>query len=159
MPPAKIDSHAAVLGHPLHPLLIHFPIAALIMLLASDVAYVVTDEVFWARAGYWLAAVGVIGGAISGLAGGIDLFTVYRIRRLVTAWAHSILAVTLLSLAAFNFMLRWDNVAEHIVPWGLYMSVLTVALISITGVLGGQLVYEYGVGVEPEGSTSRNTKP
>lgn len=159
MPVAKIESRAALRGHPVHPLLIHFPIAALIMLLASDVAYFFTDDVFWARASYWLAAVGVTGGTVSGFAGAIDLFTVCRIRRLVTAWAHSILAVTLLSLATFNFMLRFDNVAEYILPWGLYISGLTFALISITGLLGGQLVYEYGVGVHIDEATSRDVSP
>lgn len=155
----KIESRAALRGHPLHPPLIHFPIAALMMLLASDTAYFFTDDTFWARASYWLAAAGIIGGAISGIAGAIDLFTVGRIRRLVTGWAHGILAVTMLSLATFNFMLRFDNVAENILPWGLYMSALTVVLIGITGLLGGQLVFEYGVAVDIEEATHRDVKP
>ncbi|RUO25944.1 hypothetical protein CWE09_04250 [Aliidiomarina minuta] len=159
MPTAKIESRAALRGHPLHPVLIHFPIAALLMLLASDIAFVFTHDTFWARAGFWLAAVGTVGGAVSGLAGAIDLFTVARIRRLVTAWAHGILAVMLLSLAAFNFMLRLDDMSAYIMPWGLYMSLLTFALVNITGFLGGQLVYEYGVGVDIREATSRDVKP
>lgn len=160
MPHAKIESRAALRGHPLHPVLIHFPIAALVMLLVADVAYLITDDIFWARAGYWLSMVGAIFGAISGLAGAIDLFTVGRIRRLVTAWAHGILAVMMLSLAAFNFMLRWgDDPAAMIMPWGVYTSVLTVLLINVTGFLGGQLVYEYGVGVDIHEATQRDVKP
>ncbi|RUO34246.1 DUF2231 domain-containing protein [Aliidiomarina sanyensis] len=159
MPTAKIESRAAVLGHPVHPALIHFPIAALIMLVASDLAYVFTQDAFWARASYWLAFIGVMFGAISGLAGSIDLFTVRRIRKLVTAWAHGILAVMMLSLAACNFMLRWDDMAANIIPWGLYMSLLTAGLIKITGFLGAQLVYEYGVGVDITEATQRDVRP
>lgn len=160
MPYAKIESRAALRGHPLHPVLIHFPIAALIMLLLTDVVYLFNGDPFWARVGFYLAATGTILGAVSGLAGAIDLFSVRRIRRLVTAWAHGILAVMLLSLAAFNFMLRWGpDPAALIMPWGIYTSALTVMLISITGFLGGQLVYEYGVGVDVVEATTRDVKP
>lgn len=159
MPTAKIESRAAIMGHPLHPALIHFPIAALIMLLASDLAYLFTADPFWARASFWLAAVGVLFGGISGLAGSVDLFTVARIRKLVTAWAHGLLAVMLLSLAAFNFLVRWHDAAANIWPWGLYMSALTVLLIKVTGFLGAQLVYEYGVGVDIQEATQRDVRP
>lgn len=160
MPYAKIESRAALRGHPLHPVLIHFPIAALMMLLLTDVVYWYTEDAFWSRAGYYLAATGAILGGVSGLAGAIDLFTVSRIRRLVTAWAHGILAVMLLSLAAFNFMLRWGpDPGALILPWGLYTSALTALLISATGFLGGQLVYEYGVGVDVVEATTRDVKP
>lgn len=160
MPYAKIESRAALRGHPLHPVLIHFPIAALMMLLLVDLVYLFYGDPFWAQAGYYLAATGAILGAVSGLAGAIDLFTVCRIRRLVTAWGHGILAVMLLSLAAFNFMLRWGpDPAAMIMPWGVYVSALTVLLIAITGLLGGQLVYEYGVGVDVVEATTRDVKP
>src|SRR5690554_2262146 len=96
-PHIKIESRASLRGHPLHPVLIHFPIAALVMLLFTDLAYVVTDDPFWSRAGYWLSLTGVVFGTLSGIAGAIDLFLVGRIRRLVTAWAHGILAVMMLS--------------------------------------------------------------
>ncbi|RUO31478.1 hypothetical protein CWE12_00290 [Aliidiomarina sedimenti] len=160
MPTAKIESRATLRGHPVHPVLIHFPIAALVMLLGTDIAYVWTEDYFWARAGLWLAAIGTGFGALSGVAGAIDLFTVGPIRRLVTAWAHGILAVMLLSLAAFNLMLRWgDDPSALIMPWGLYISGLTALLINATGVLGGHLVYEYGVGVDIDEATGRDVKP
>lgn len=157
MPIAKISSRAAIKGHPLHPAMIHFPIAALIMLVATDIAFVITHDAFWARAGFWLAAVGVAGGVLSSVAGAVDLFTVRRIRRLVAAWAHGLLAVMLLSLTTLNLMLRLgEEPGALIVPWGLYVTLLAGALINITGALGAQLVYEYGIGVDvPQASESR----
>jgi len=159
MAKSPIRSRAAVSGHPLHPALIHFPIAALLMLVGSDIGYLLTRDPFWARAGLWLAGVGVAGGAISGFAGAIDLVTVARIRRLVTAWAHGLLAVMLLSLASFNLLLRLDDMVAHLLPWGLYVSLLTAALIKVTGFLGAQLVYEYAVGVDVAEADSRDVKP
>lgn len=159
MPKSPIHSRAAIMGHPLHPVLIHFPVAALLMLIAADAAYLVTGDFFWARAGVWLAGVGAIGGAVSGIAGLIDLTTVSRIRQLVTAWSHSLLAVMLLSLASLNWMLRFEDPAAYILPWGAFLSLLTGGLIAITGFLGGQLVYEYAIGVDFEEAMSRKVRP
>lgn len=149
----------AIRGHPLHPVLIHLPIAALLMLVGSDLAYAYTHDPFWARASLWLIGIGTVGGVVSGLIGLLDLLLVGRIRRLVTASAHAILAVTLLSLASLNFLLRWMAPEANLLPWGLYLSVLTAALITITGLLGGQLVYEHGVGVDLEEIQKRELPP
>lgn len=160
MPIAKISSRAAIKGHPLHPALIHFPIAALLMLIGTDLAFVLTEDPFWARASFWLAATGLAGGVLSSLAGAVDLFTVRRIRRLVAAWAHGLLAVMLMSLATLNLMLRLgEDPGALIMPWGLYVTLLAGALINITGALGAQLVYEYGIGVDVPQASVPDVKP
>lgn len=156
---SPIRSRAAIRGHPLHPVLIHLPIAALLMLAGSDLGYLITHDPFWARAGLWLAGIGTVLGATSGVAGAVDLITVARIRRLVTAWAHALLAVMLLSLASLNFLLRLNDSVAYLLPWGLYLSLLSAVLIQVTGLLGGQLVYEYAVGVDFEEATTRDVKP
>lgn len=148
-PQHTIHSRAAIAGHPLHPMMIHFPVAALIGLIGTDFAYVFTEDPFWARASLWLVGVGAFGGWIASIAGAIDLFTVKRIRRLITGWCHAILAIMLLSLASLNWVQRIES-AEAVYPWGLYISVLGGVLIAVTGLLGGQLVYEHAVGVEVE---------
>ena len=154
-----IMSRMSLPGHPIHPMLIHFPVAALLGLVATDVAYMLSNDFFWARAGMWLAGVGAAGGWISGLVGLIDLVTVSRIRRLITAWCHAVLAVMLLSLASLNWLLRYDDANALIFPWGLYVSLLTAALIAATSYLGGQLVYERAVGVDVEAAAIHSTKP
>lgn len=92
-PKRSIRSRAAVAGHPLHPVMIHFPVAALLALVASDLGFLTTGDPFWARASLWLAGVGAFGGWVASLAGLIDLVTVRGIRRLVTAWSHAMVAV------------------------------------------------------------------
>lgn len=143
-----VVSRMAIHGHPLHPILIHFPVAALLGLVATDLAWLWTADAFWARAGLWLAGVGALGGWVSGMAGLIDLTTVRKVRRLVTAWSHAIMAVMLLSLASLNWLLRLSDPAAVIWPWGLYLSLVTGGLIAVTGFLGGKMVYEFAVGVD-----------
>ncbi|WP_404474227.1 DUF2231 domain-containing protein [Vreelandella venusta] len=146
-PQRSIKSRASLAGHPLHPVMIHFPVAALMALVASDLAYWYTNDPFWLRSGLWLAGVGAFGGWIASIAGIIDLVTVARIRRLITGWSHAIVAVVMLSLASFNWLLRF-NEPSAVLPWGLTVSLLTGALIALVGWLGGQLVYEHAVGVD-----------
>jgi len=122
----------------------------LIGLIGSDIAFWFTNDYFWARASLWLAGIGAVGGWLSGMAGMIDLLLVPRIRQLITAWCHAILAVMLLSLASLNWMLRVDGADLLLIPWGIALSLLTGLLIAITGYLGGRLVYEHGVGVDVE---------
>lgn len=150
MPEQTIRSRAALGGHPLHPMMIHFPVAALFGLVASDLGYLLSGDPFWARASLWLAGVGAFGGWLASIAGLVDLFSVRRIRRLVTGWCHAILAVMMLSLASLNWLQRY-LAAEQILPWGLYLSLLTALLIGLAGWLGGRLVYEHAVGVDVEG--------
>lgn len=145
-----IPSRMSLFGHPIHPMMIHFPMAALLGLLATDLALIYTGDGFWARASLWLAGVGAFGGWFAGFVGLVDLVTVAGIRRLITAWSHAIVAVMLLSLATFNWLLRFGDPVAWVWPWGLFISVLSALLIALAGVLGGQLVYEHGVGVDSE---------
>lgn len=146
--PEVIHSNAAIGGHPLHPMMIHFPVAALLGLVAADLAFFWTLDHFWWRAGLWLAGVGAFGGWIASVAGLIDLLTVAQIRRKVTAWCHALLAVMMLSLASLNWVLRVGREPDDAyVVWGLALSLLTAGMISLAAFLGGRLVYEHAVAV------------
>ena len=144
----EISSNAAIAGHPLHPMMIHFPVAALLGLVASDLAFLWTLDVFWWRAGLWLSGIGAFGGWIASAAGLVDLLTVEQIRRKITAWCHALLAVMMLSLASLNWLLRFSTEPDdpHIL-WGLCLSLLTAGLIALAAFLGGRLVYEHAVAV------------
>lgn len=146
-----ILSRAAIAGHPVHPMLIHFPVAALIALVGADAAYLHGGDPFWARAGLWLSGVGAVGGWVASVAGLVDLLSVARIRRLVTAWGHALMAVMMLSVATLNWRLRLgDDPGQFIAPWGLAMTLLTATFIALASYLGGRLVYENAVGVHTD---------
>ncbi|WP_339897691.1 DUF2231 domain-containing protein [uncultured Gilvimarinus sp.] len=150
MPHSPIPSRTAIAGHPIHPMLIHFPVAALMALVATDFAYIATADAFWARASLWLAGVGALGGWGAGLIGLIDLVSVKQIRRLITAWSHALVAVMALSIVTLNWLLRYQDMLAWVSPWGVTLSVVTALLIALAGILGGQLVYEHGVGVDTD---------
>lgn len=147
----SIMSRAAIAGHPLHPMMIHFPVAALLGLVATDMAYILTGDPFWARASLWLSGVGALGGWVASIAGLVDLLSVPRIREKITAWCHAIIAVMMLSLASLNWLLHYQGPAPGMERWCLYLSLLTAALIALAAYLGGRLVYEHAVGVDVDG--------
>jgi uncharacterized membrane protein len=139
-----------VAGHPLHPMLITFPVAFLTAVLGSDVAYVLTEDPFWARMSIWLLAGGTIMGALAGATGTVEVLAVAGIRRRGVSWTHFVAAVMLLSVAFANLMQRVGAPELAVLPWGLYLSALGAALVGFAGWLGGRLVFEHRIGIVTE---------
>jgi len=158
MPMEPIISKVAIRGHPIHPAMIHFPVAALILLAGADLAWIFTNDSFWARAAIWLSGIGTSIGWAAGLAGLADLLAMPRVRRLIAGWSHAILAMMLLSIATLNWLLRIADAERYIMPWGLYLSLLSVGLIAAAAYLGALLVYEYAIGVDTKEATQRHEK-
>jgi uncharacterized membrane protein len=129
-------------------MMVHFPVAALLGLVGTDIGFLLTTDPFWARGGLWLAGIGAGGGWLASAVGVVDLVLVHRIRRLINGWCHALLAVMMLSLASMNWLLRFNDSEAHLLPWGLSLSLCTALLIAITAALGGRLVYEHAVGVD-----------
>lgn len=137
----------AVAGHPLHPMLVTFPIAFLLATFASDLAYWYTLDAFWARMSLWLVGSGTVMGGLAGLAGAVELLAVSGIRRRGAAWSHFVAAVVMLSVAAGNWAMRIGAAEDAVLPLGLFMSGLTAVLVGLSGWLGGTLVFEHRVGI------------
>lgn len=149
--PESTTSSIAIGGHPLHPMLITFPIAFLSGALGSDLAYWWSGDPFWARASLWLVGSGLAMGLLAALAGMLDFMLIKEIRRHVTSWSHFLIAIMLLSLAATNWWLRIDDPAREILPWGIYLSAVSTVALAVAGWLGGKLVFEHNIGSgEPE---------
>lgn len=140
-------STAALGGHPLHPMLVGFPITLFIGAFVTDVVYLATNEAFWARGSVWLLAAGVAMGLLAAIPGAIDLLTLEHPRRWRLAWIHGLLNLGLVTLAAVNLFLRWRNPESAVAPLGILLSAICVGLLAITGWLGGEMVYRHGVGV------------
>ncbi len=140
----------AVAGHPLHPMLVTFPIAFLLGASASDVVFVYERDPFWARMSLWLIGAGTFMGVIAGITGTVELLAERGIRRRPAAWNHFVASVMLLAVALANWVWRLDDFEAAIVPWGLAMSVLTALLVGFAGWLGGTLVFEHQIGIEQD---------
>lgn len=142
----KIPSLASIRDHPLHPMLVHFPIAFLSAALATDLAFWWTADAFWARVSFWLIAAGLAMGSLASLIGTFELLANRPIRAHPTAWSHFLAGVTLLSFAAANLVLRLDDPQGAILPWGLFLSFHSAVALTMTSMLGGHLVYHYLIG-------------
>lgn len=153
----SIPSRVAIAGHPLHPMLVVFPIAFLVSLPLADLMFWWRADPFWARLGFWLAAAGLAGGLLAAAAGFLEFLLVRRARERLAGWSHMLAAVMAMSLAGANVMLRIDAPAAAVLPWGLVLSVLTAGMIGMAGWIGGTLTFGHGIGTyhHPHDSPAR----
>ncbi|WP_027576818.1 DUF2231 domain-containing protein [Bradyrhizobium sp. WSM1743] len=141
-------STAKIGEHPLHPMLIPFPVAFLVGALVSDLIFVGTADPFWAKASMYLIGGAIVMALVAALAGFIDFFGEPRIRRLTDAWYHMIGNLTAVVLALVNFVLRYSQGAEAAIkPWGVVLSLVVVGILLFTGWKGWEMVYRHHVAV------------
>jgi uncharacterized membrane protein len=145
-PPDAAPSTANIAGHPIHPILVPFPIAFLTGALGADIGYLITGDPFWARAGIWLVGIGLLTGFLAALPGLVDFFTIQNARRRA-GWLHLGGNAVVLALAFVSLLLRWEDPAGAVWATGFVLSLVIVALLGITGWYGGELSYRYRVGV------------
>ncbi len=136
-----------VAGHPIHPMLVPFPIVCFIGALVTDIAYALTAEMMWADFSAWLLLVGLVMGILAAIAGLTDFVGNRLIRTQTSAWPHMLGNLVVLILALFNFLIHMRDAWTSVVPIGLILSVITVLILPITGWLGWSMVYRHGVGV------------
>ena len=148
--PVGTTSQVAVARHPLHPMLVTFPIAFYIGALGADAAFWFTGDDFWARGGLWLLGAATLMGILAGIAGTVELLWVPDIRHRAAAWSHFVVAVMLLSVGAINWLFRLREPIDAILPQGFFLSALGAALVGMAGWLGGKLVFEHQVGIHEE---------
>ncbi len=141
-----IGSAIAVAGHPLHAMMVHFPIALVISTLGVDIFYWWTGDAFWLQVGLWSAGAGFGFGVLAAIVGTVELLAVPGIRVRVASWNHATAAMVLLAIAGANFGLR-VHFPEQVLPHGLLLSVLASAATGFAGWHGGKLVFDHGVGL------------
>lgn len=144
----SLESRIALSGHPLHAMLVAFPIALTMSVLGADLFYWWTGDAFWARAAGLAAFGAFLMGVIAGVTGTAELLMVRGIRNRSASWTHFILAVMLLSLLGMNWAIRIDNYEAAVLPLGLLLSLVAAALTAVTGWHGGKLVFDYQIGTK-----------
>lgn len=143
------NSVVALAGHPIHAMLVTFPIALVISTLGCDVFYWWWGDPFWARAALWASGFAFWFGVAASLAGTAELLLVKGIRKRAASWIHAIAGVTLVSIAGANWGWRLVD-HEAVLPVGLMMSALGTVFVGLAGWHGGKLVFDHGVGLMVE---------
>ena len=142
-------STAKIADHPIHPMLIPFPIVCFVGTFVADIVYTRNHDAGWATASHWLLAIGLVMAALAAIAGLTDYLGDDRIRRLGDALKHMLANVTAVLIEAVNLVLRLGN-PDFIVSTGIYLSGVVVLILLYSGWKGGELVFRYGVGVLDE---------
>lgn len=153
-----VRSTVTINGHPIHPMLVPFPIAFLVGTLATDLTYWGTHDPFWARASLWLVGAGVVMGGLAAVFGLIDFLTIERARG-PTGWAHFLGNLLAVVLSLVSLLLRIGNPAAAVLPTAIILSFIVVAILLVTGWMGGELAYRLKIGVieEPQDHTATAT--
>ena len=146
-----MQSPASIAGHPIHPMLIPFPIALWVFSLVSDLIYLWGDNPAWGWIAFYTLAGGILGAILAALFGIIDYFSIRdkKVSR-IAAW-HARFNVLALLLFAASFYFRTTAGATIIggsmtIP--LALSITGVLCIIVSGWLGGELVFKHGVAVK-----------
>ncbi len=138
--------------HPLHPIVVHFPIA----LLSTAILFAVIESLFrrdvFDQALNWLLGLGVLGGAVAVITGMWEEDAVEAAGVPETAIEqHETLAFATLAVFALLLVMRWFRGRRWMPGHPALFFILGLAgltLLGLTGYFGGDLVYRYGAGVE-----------
>jgi len=140
-------STASIAGHPIHPMLIPFPIAFFVGTFVCDLVFWSTGNDGWFAATLWLLGAGLVMAALAALAGLTDVLGEARIRSLGTVWWHAGGNVLVVLIELYNWYSRFTHGPIAVVPSGLVLSLVVVCILLFTGWKGWEMVYRHRVGV------------
>ncbi|MDX2229575.1 MAG: DUF2231 domain-containing protein [Leptolyngbyaceae cyanobacterium bins.349] len=142
-----IVSTVAIAGHPLHPLIVTFPIAFLTGVLGTDLGYWLTQDPFWARASVWLLGAGLLTGLVAAATGMSDFLKIDRVKKHSAGWIHAVGNIAGLFLSLINWVQRLGDPAAAVLPLGIILSTVVAVLLAVTGWYGAELIYRHKVAV------------
>ena len=150
-------SKIKIFGHPIHPMLVAFPVAFYTGALAAFIAYNSNNDPFWFKVGYVANAAGVIMAVVAALPGFIDwIYIPSDSKAKRTGVFHMICNVLALLLYAINIWLlkeKWNDTTPDLGS-ALILTGAGFVVTLIAGFLGWTLVQKHHVGVDisPEGT-------
>ena len=143
-----MESRAKLLGHPIHQMLVVFPLGLLAMAVIFDVLAIVLANGYWSEIGYWMIAAGVVTGLLAAPFGFIDWFAIpsgTRAKRIGAV--HGLGNVIVVVMFGLSWLLRGDAPRSPDML-ALVLSFAAGGLALFTGWLGGELVDRLSVGVD-----------
>lgn len=136
---------ASVGGHPVHTILVALPIGLWIFALVADLAALTTGNAEWATVAYYCLGGGVVGALLAAVPGLIDLLSLHEQPARGIGIRHMLLNLAAVAVFAANWWMRSDGL-DRTGPW--WLTALGVAMIGVSGWLGGEMVYRHRVGVD-----------
>ena len=143
-----MESRAKLLGHPIHQMLIVFPLGVLAMSLVFDLIGRFAEWPKLHEAAYYMIFAGVISGLAAAVFGLVDYLPIpkgTRARRIGAL--HGIGNVIVVVIFAASWLMRRDAPSQP-ETFAIVLSAAAAGLATVTGWLGGELVDRLGVGVD-----------
>jgi uncharacterized membrane protein len=143
-----MESRAKLFGHPIHQMLIVFPLGLLAMALVFDAIHLVWGNGYWSEIAFWMIAAGVITGLVAAPFGFIDWLAIpsgTRAKRIGAIHGGGNLIVVLLYAASW---LARSSAPASPSTIAFVLAFAGGALALVTGWLGGELVDRLAVGVD-----------
>jgi uncharacterized membrane protein len=142
-----MEGKAKLFGHPVHQMLIVFPLGLLATAVIFDLIGIAIDHPAIAEVAYWMIAAGLVGGVVAAPFGTIDWLAIPRgTRAKSVGLLHGVGNVVVLALFLASWLLRRDapqapGALAHAAAYA------GAAVAAVTAWLGGELVARLGVGV------------
>ena len=141
-----------ILGHPVHVMLVHFPIALFTMGFVFSLLGHRNDDQSMTMAGYYTICSGVAIGLVAGIFGAIDLVGVYKNkpRAFKTGLLHAsvnVAVVIVFLVIGYSRYNQYPNIPSES-PAVLIIEGITLALMLIGNYMGAQLIFKYKVAVK-----------
>jgi len=143
-----MESRAKLFGHPIHQMLVVFPLGLLATAVVFDVIALARSQGYWSELAFWMIAAGVITGLLAAPFGFVDWLAIpsgTRAKRIGAV--HGLGNVLIVLLFATSWLMRRHAPAapEQV---ALALSFVAGGSALITGWLGGELVDRLAVGVD-----------
>jgi uncharacterized membrane protein len=151
MPPADHPSTASIAGHPVHPMLVTVPIGSAVLTFLSDLWAARSGEPSDASRSRWLLGMTVLSGLLAAPTGLIDALTIKAARGSSATWLHAggNAAMLVIGLLEWSRRRTRPRASE---AWPSVTGVM-VGILTVTGWLGGELVYRKRIGVHASESS------
>ena len=143
-----MESRAKLFGHPMHPMLITFPLGLLPTAVIFDVVRIWTGNPRWVDVSFWMITAGIVGALVAAVPGLVDWLAIpSRTRAKRIGLLHGAGNLVVVALFGVSWYLRYRSAAE---PSAIAVALagVGVVLALITGWLGGELVDRLAVGVD-----------
>ncbi len=144
-----MTSRAKVMGHPVHPMLIPYPVGLLTTAVVFDIIYLINDRAGFTVAAAYAIAGGIIGGVLAAPFGWIDYFKIpadTRAKRI--GLLHGLTNGVVLVLFAVSWLLRLNAGGWQPTPAALACSFVAVVVAGVAAWMGGELVDRLAIGID-----------
>ena len=149
-----MKTRASFGGGPIHPMLVHYPIALWTTSVITDVIFYFQRNSSLVLISKFLIAAGIVGALLAAIPGLIDWLTITDPVVKKTGTLHLVLNVSALFLFGLSLYFRMNSYGAPSVGYHLkvpfVISVVGWVDMAIAASLGGKLVYKHRMGVEEE---------